>query len=178
MNSYIQISKLNDFLFCPYSVYIHSIYSGFNPRGYHRTHQVAGKIVHETIDRKTYSTSRFLLQGLEVYSEKYNLIGKIDVFDSKKGFLIERKYKIKQIFVGYKFQLYAQMFCLKEMNYKVKKMFLHSLSDNKRYEIPFPNKKELLEFEKLIKTMKEYKPKFKKTNDNKCKNCIYKPLCH
>jgi len=178
MNSYIQISKLNDFIFCPYSVYIHSIYSDFNPRGYHKTHQVVGKIVHETIDKKTYSTSRFLLQGLEVYSEKYNLVGKIDIFDSKKGFLIERKYKIKKSFDGYKFQLYAQMFCLEEMNYKIKKMFLHSLSDNKRYEVPLPNKQELLEFEELIKTIKEYKPELKKINKNKCKNCIYKPLCH
>ena len=79
-----------------------------------------------------------------------------------KRILIERKYKIKQIFVGYKFQLYAQNVLSKRNELQSKKMFLHSLSDNKRYEIPFPNKKELLEFEKLIKTMKEYKPKFKK----------------
>ena len=34
-----------------------------------------------------------MLQSITVYSEKYNLSGKIDLYDSKKFQLIERKKK-------------------------------------------------------------------------------------
>ena len=39
-----------------------------------------------------------MLQGIPVYCEKYNLIGKIDTFDSVKGILTERKKKIKMVY--------------------------------------------------------------------------------
>lgn len=180
MNSYIQISKLNDFIFCPYSVYLHSIYDNFSSKGYHDTYQTIGKIAHESIDERKYTTSKSVLQGLEVYCEKYNLIGKIDTFDCDKGVLVERKFKVKKIFDGYKFQLYAQMFSLEEMGYKIKEMFIHSLSDNKRYKISLPDKEETLRFEKLVEDIKKYKPRLVKgeINPKKCEHCIYKPLCH
>ena len=179
MNNYIQISKLNDFIFCPYSVYLHSVYKDFNQKIYHSRFQTRGKICHQPIDRGKYTTSKYILQGINVYSEKYNLVGKIDIFDTKKGLLIERKYKIKKIYDGYKIQLYAQMFCLSEMGYKVKGLRLHSLSDNKRYEVPMPGKNEINKFEKLINEITKYQVEqgYKK-NLNKCDNCIYKPLCH
>jgi len=44
MEDYIQITKLNDFIFCPYSIYFHSIYQNYNERVYHGSAQVAGKI--------------------------------------------------------------------------------------------------------------------------------------
>src|SRR4030042_920632 len=175
MESYIQISKLNDFIFCPYSVYLHSVYENFNQKIYHSTPQTVGKICHEIIEEKRYTTSKWILQGIDVYSEKYNLAGKIDIFDIKRGELVERKYKIKQIFDGYKFQLYAQKFCLEEIGYKVKKIFIHSLSDNKRYPLALPNKAEIKKFELLIEKIKNYqveRPHFR--NNNKCTMCIYK----
>ena len=179
MEEYIQISKLNDFLFCPYSVYLHSVYEKFSQKVYHSTPQTVGKICHKNIEQGRYTTTKWILQGLGVFSEKYGLVGKIDIFDIKKGWLIERKYKVKKIFDGYKFQLYAQMFCLEEMGYKVKALFIQSLSDNKRYQIFLPDAKEVKKFELLIEKIKNYRvnqeyPK----NSNKCSYCIYKPLCH
>ncbi|MFH1462328.1 MAG: type V CRISPR-associated protein Cas4 [bacterium] len=178
MESYIQISKLNDFIFCPYSVYLHSVYEKFNQKTYHSTFQTVGKICHENIEQKRYTTASWILQGLEVFSEKYGLIGKIDIFDTKKGHLVERKYKVKKIFDGYKYQLYAQMFCLEEMGYRIKSLFIQSLSDNKRYKIPLPNKEEIEKFELLIEEIKNYQSseRFRK-NFKKCLNCIYKSLC-
>ncbi|MCM8787640.1 MAG: type V CRISPR-associated protein Cas4 [Candidatus Omnitrophica bacterium] len=179
MDDYIPISKINDFLFCPYSVYLHSVYERFSQRVYHSTPQTIGKIYHQTIEEKKYTTSKFILQGINVYSPKYNLLGKIDIFDTKNGALAERKYKVKKIFDGYKYQLYAQMFCLEEMGYKVKKLFIHSLSDNKRYKIPLPNKNEINKFEMLIEKINNYQASQKyPKNLNKCAKCIYKPLCH
>jgi len=180
MDDHIQISKINDFIFCPYSVYLHSIYEDFNSNEYHQQPQIVGKLSHRSIDQKTYTTSKFVLQGINVYCEKYNLIGKIDTFDIQKGILVERKYKIKQIFDGYRFQLYAQMFSLEEMGFNVKKLYIQSLSDNKRYPIQMPTNKDIEEFERLIDRIKNYRPENKEkiTYNNKCNNCIYKPLCH
>ncbi|MEK7453201.1 MAG: type V CRISPR-associated protein Cas4 [Patescibacteria group bacterium] len=180
MEEYIQISKLNDFIFCPRSMYLHSIYESFNEKVYHETPQVIGKIKHATIDEKRYSTRKDILQGSEVYSQKYNLVGKIDIYDKKKGELVERKTKIQKIYDGYKYQLYAQYFCLKEEGYDVKKIFLHSLNDNKRYEIELPDELETKKFEFLISNILNFdilKNNNLKQNPNKCEKCIYRHLC-
>lgn len=180
MEHYMQISKLNDFIFCPRSVYLKSVYDTYEQKTYHRTPQVVGKIKHQTIDQKRYSTSKYILSGTEVYSEKYNLVGKIDIFDRKKGLLVERKYQVKKIYDGYRYQLYAQMFCLQEMGYAVKAIKVHSLVDNKRYAVPMPNEVDIKEFEMLVKTMQTFNAADAPILENsaKCAQCIYKPLCH
>ena len=94
MESYIQISKLNDFLFCPKTLYLHSIYESFGQKTYHQTPQIAGKIKHENIDQSRYSTAKKYLQGLEVASEEYGILGKIDLYDQESKTLIERKNKV------------------------------------------------------------------------------------
>ena len=50
---------------------------------YHEKPQINGKHAHRTIDFQTYSSSKRYLQGLPVYSEKYNLVGKIDIYDTE-----------------------------------------------------------------------------------------------
>lgn len=63
--------------------------------------QLNGTNAHKHSDSATYSTEKSMLQGVSVYCEKYNLIGKIDVFDEKTGVLTERKKKIKTVYDGY-----------------------------------------------------------------------------
>lgn len=181
MEDYIQISKLNDFIFCPYSIYLHSVYENFDSKTYHRTAQTVGKIAHKPVDNQTYTTSARVLQGLEVCSEAYGLAGKIDTFDIESGALVERKYRIKKIFDGYRYQLYAQMVCLRDMGYSVKSLAFQSLSDNKRYKIPLPleNEEEFRKFKNLIEEMRNYRPKVPECkNEKKCEQCVYQPLCH
>lgn len=179
MEPYIQISKINDFIFCPKSLYFHSIYENFSEKAYHQSPQVKGKIKHESIDRGKYSTAKRYLQGLEVYSEKYNLTGKIDIYDKEERALIERKNKIATIYDGYKYQLYAQYFCMEEMGYEVEKMFLYSMTDNKKYEIDLPKEAELEKFEKIIDEIKDFNILNNNYEKNlaKCARCIYKELC-
>ncbi len=177
MENYIQISKINDFLYCPLSLYLHTIYENFDQRGYHETAQVAGKLVHENIEDGTYSSAKRFVQGIDVYCERYGLIGKIDIYDQTGKTLIERKNKIKNIYLGYKYQLYAEMFCMEEMGYKVEKMFLHSLSDNKRYEVGLPSAEEILEFEQTLQKMRSFSPKdITEHSCAHCQNNIYSPL--
>lgn len=159
MEPYIQISKINDFMYCPASLYLHGMYEGFSQRSYHEKPQVVGKINHEAIDEKTYSTAKRFFVGIEVYSEQYNVMGKIDIYDRETEILIERKTRIKQVYDGYRYQLYAQYFCLAEMGYPIQKLVLRSLEDNKRYELPIPSEKETREFEDVLRAIRAFDPK-------------------
>ena len=178
MEPYIQISLLNDFIFCPRSIYFHWLYAKYAAKNYKDTPQVVWTLKHETIDTQNYSSRKNILQGISIYSDKYGIAWKIDLFDSEKGELIERKNKIKKIYDGYIWQVYAQYFCLMEMWYTVKKIFLHSLSDNQRFQIPLPTKKKIQEFTNLVQKLKTFDlhSPFKQ-NPEKCKQCIYRELC-
>lgn len=161
-------------MFCPKSLYLHSVYSSFNTSIYHDTPQTVGSITHENIEDQTYTTSNHILQGLSVYSSRLGIKGKIDVYDAKNKYLIERKYRVKQVYTGFKYQLYAQMYCLLEAGFKVKRLFLHSLSDNKRYEIILPGKAEKKEFEDVISHMKLFDAvSIRNHSCSHCANNIY-----
>ena len=180
MEAYISISFLNDFIFCPRSIYFHQVYQTFNTAIYHEDIQTKGRIAHLNIDRKKYSTKKDILQGLPVYSSKYSLCGKIDLFDKEKGILIERKKKVVKIYDGFVFQMYAQYYCLKEMGYQVQTLRIHSLDDNKNYFISLPEENTQMQykFNNLLKQIRSFDlEKDFSPNINKCRKCIYKNLC-
>lgn len=178
MEPYILISNLNDFIFCPRSIYFHNLYGGYTQKNYHRKAQTRGKAAHKTIDEDEYSTSKHIITSLPVYSQTYGIGGKIDIYDSKKKILIERKYKITTIYDGYRYQLYAQYFAMIEAGYEVEKLAFHSLSDNKRHFIDIPDTTEVSVFNNLVNEMKSFDPTDDfSPNVNKCNNCIYNELC-
>lgn len=181
MESYISISFLNDFIFCPRSIYFHQIYAGYDTRVYQQKPQIAGKAAHLSIDHKTYSSDSLVLTGIEVYSEKYRLHGKIDVFNSASGILTERKREIKTIYDGYIFQVYAHYWCLTEMGYPVKAIRIHDLIHNKNYPVKLPTDDPQMQanFEKLIEKINSFdmlEESFKPL-EAKCRKCIYSNLC-
>ncbi len=180
MEQYIQITKLNDFTFCPLSLYFHGLYEKYDQNLYHEEAQKAGKIRHENIDEGRYSSRKRYLQGLPVYSARFGLCGKIDIYDREEKSLIERKNKVEKIYDGYKYQLYAQMECMMEMGYEVEKLFIHSLSDNKRYEIRMPDFEDMEALIKIINNInKTDLYNFQKgANPKKCDKCIYRELCN
>ena len=136
-----------------------------------------GTIKHESVDNGTYSTARRYVTGLEIYSEKYGIAGKLDVYDKEHKAIIERKTRIKQIHLGYRYQLYAQYLCATEMGYEVEKLFLHSLEDNKRYPISLPEGEELTAFERTIEEMNHFDiTKYKDHLCERCSSSIYGPL--
>ena len=180
MEAYLPISYLNDFIFCPRSIYFHQLYGRASQKLYHTTAQTRGKAAHKTIDNQRYTTSKAVLQGLEVYSEKYLIGGKIDIYDQSKLLLIERKKKIKTIYDGYIYQLYAQYHCLTEMGYEVRKLKLYSMDDNKSYPVKLPDEDNArqVNFVNLIVRMQDYRLTDPFTpNKAKCARCIYHNLC-
>ncbi len=47
VETYIQISKLNDFIFCPKSLFLHTIFEKFSQNNYHSKFQSRGKFSHK-----------------------------------------------------------------------------------------------------------------------------------
>lgn len=180
MDNSISFANLNDFIFCPISIYFHKLYGNQAEITYQNKVQILGLNAHQTIDSHTYSSSKKILQGIDCYCEKYNLVGKIDLYDIEKGVLTERKRTIKTVFDGYVFQLYAQYFALKEMGYNCKIIRLYSYTDNKIYlqSLPEDNKEMLNKFENLLKMIKQFDmDHFVQSNKSKCQHCIYEPAC-
>lgn len=179
MENPLNITALNDFIFCPISIYFHGLYNDMETMLYQSAPQINGKAAHQTIDSHTYSGSA-CLQSLDVYCEKYNLIGKIDLYDKKQKCLIERKKKVKTVYDGYVFQLYAQYFAMCEMGYDVHSLTIRSMDDNKNYSIDLPenNKAMFLKFEDTLRQISEFDiNSFEQNNREKCKMCIYSPYC-
>ncbi len=181
MEAYIPFAFLNDFIFCPRSIYYHNLYGSFNDQMYKGTAQTEGTLAHHTIDTQKYSTSKGVLQGMEVYCHQYKLMGKIDIYDSKKKALIERKNHINQIHIGYKFQLFAQYYALIEMNYEIESMFLYDMSKNIKHLVLLPEDDLIgfIQFEVCIENLINYSllNSAFEANPEKCKKCIYYLLC-
>lgn len=180
MDDCIIISNINDFMFCPVSIYFHNLYGYQDGILYKRVAQIKGQNIHETIDNNKYSTKKNIITSLTVYSEKYNVVGKIDIYDGEKNILIERKSKVKNIFDGMIFQLYAQYFCMIEMGFKVEKLQIRSIQDNKVYNIKLPENDELMykKFEETLYSIRAFDMEsFEQKSPNKCYNCIYEPAC-
>ena len=175
---YISISTLNDFVFCPYSIYLHNVYENTDESLFHATPQTRGRIAHETVDEKKSSTRKDVLQALPVYSEKYGLMGKIDVYKIKEKYLVERKYQLRQIYQGQIYQLWAQMFCLQEMGYVVEHLAFYEISTKRTTPINLPTCDDIQHFELFLRSFRNYDPTSPFIpNINKCRHCIYCNLC-
>lgn len=176
----ITITTLNDFIFCPVSIYFHSLETDAEKLTYQDHYQLNGSSAHEKSDSGTYSDRKDMCQGMSVYCEKYDLCGKIDTFDIRTGKLTERKKMISRIYDGYVFQIYAQYFALTEMGYDVKQIVLYSMDDNKSYKLklPYEDPEMFKRFETLLITIKEFSMEgFEQRDIQKCMKCIYEPLC-
>lgn len=179
MTDYITISSLNDFIFCPYSIYLHNVYMETDETMYHATPQTKGRAAHETVDNKTASNRADDILSLPVYSEVYGLMGKIDIYKLKEKKLIERKYQLKQIFLGQIYQLWGQMLCLQEMGYEVKSLAFYETSTNKMISVAIPTENDLLKFKMFLHRFRTFNPDTTSftINHNKCIHCVYCNLC-
>ena len=178
MKELIPISKLNDFDFCPYSIYLQNVYMDTDGDLYRAQPQTRGHNAHRKVDDKMTSTSNNVIESLPVISQELGLYGKIDVYDSAKKRLIERKFSLKNLFRGKYYQLWAQYFCLIEMGYVVNSIAFYEISTHKTIEIPVPQKEQRIELGRIIEAYLNFDPKSPiNVNHNKCTHCIYCNLC-
>ena len=176
----IKISEINDFVFCPVSIYFHHLLGQLDGVLYYEKAQIEGKQVHKSIDLNQYSTSSEVITSLDVCSNNLGIIGKIDVFHCDTSILVERKKHIKKIYDGQIFQIYAQYYCMKEMGYLVKRLRLYSYDDNRSYEIPLPEEDALLKeaFFNTLDNMRTFNiQKYRPNSVDMCRHCIYEEIC-
>jgi len=176
----ILMSNINDFLFCPVSIYFHNLMGNADRMMSQSKFQINGTDAHKTIEAGEYTSRKDVLQGVEVYCERYGLNGMIDLFDIKKEIITERKKKVSQLYDGQIFQVYGQYFALKEMGYEVKKIKVYSMDDNRTFDIIIPEDDPVMmeRFESTLSDMRTFNPdNYVQTNPRKCSNCIYEPMC-
>ena len=179
MEELLPITNLNDFLFCPRSLYFGNIFrNSLGQDGYQQTPQKIGLAAHQSIDTSSYSTRKNVLTGLMVVCEEFGLIGRIDVYDGDTQILTERKWSVSAVWEGFRLQLHAQFFALKEMGIPVISLRLHSKKDNRTYEVPLPDAKDSLRLSEVIAQMRSFRfdAPFE-VNHRKCHGCIYRELC-
>jgi CRISPR-associated protein Cas4 len=169
MEPLIAISTINDFLFCPRSLYMHVAAGDISPKSYQDTPQINGNEAHAAVDERRYSNRKNILQGMNIYSEELGIQGKLDTFDTETGELVERKAKISQVYEGYYMQLYAEYFCLLEMGYRPKKLAFYSMKNNKKYKVKVPAEKETHRLKEIITEMQNFTPE--KLLAHHCANC-------
>lgn len=180
MENIISATYLNDFIFCPASLYFHRMYMELDNSVFQETVQINGTNAHRTVDQGEYSTRKDIVTALDAYSEKFNIICRVDILDKSRKTIVERKNVIHKIYDGFVFQMYAQFFAVTEMGYEVEHLELYSMLDNKKYTIPLPNEDLMMldKFEKTIDAMQKFDiNNFKQTNIEKCVNCIYEAVC-
>jgi len=178
MDNLIPISFLNDFVFCPYSIYLHNVYVGTEEQLIHALPQVKGKDYHKNIDQKKYQGKNWLL-GLPVASMELGVKGVIDIYRPSERILIERKYQLRNLYRGQILQLWAQYYCLTEMGYEVSKLEFQTKNNNESRSIELPGPPQKNELIYFISTIRHFDPESVfETNPNKCRNCIYINLCH
>ncbi len=175
---YITFTQINDFLYSPASLYMHGSFADKASGSFKAKAQIAGTLEHEAIEEGRYSSHKDILQAKTIYSEKYKILGKIDIFNTKTGELIERKNRVSAIYRGLVYQVWAQYFALREMGYDVKKLYIYSKQDNKKYEIKKPTQKDEEEFADLLRKMRTMNPMelLQHSADANAKQSIYGEL--
>ncbi len=183
METFLQITYLNDFVFCPYSIYLHQVFDNNVEDLYSANPQQKGKAEHYDIDvSEKVETERSrepnILKGIYVISTKLGVYGKIDtlyVLDKK---LVESKYSITTLYQGYYYQLWSQYYALIEMGYEVEQLSFYSIKDCKEYPIALPNRENLKELRNHIRKIARFDFGSEiKVNPTKCRHCIYASLC-
>ncbi len=100
METFMPITYLNDFVFCPYSIYLHQVFDNNSEDLYSANPQQIGKSAHVDIDSFEKNEKPETLKGIYVISNKLGVYGKIDTYSVNNKKLIESKYEIKTLYQG------------------------------------------------------------------------------
>lgn len=179
METFLPISYLNDFLFCPYSIYLHQVFDNSSEIVYTAFPQQTGKSAHAAIDTDHGNPKESsIIKGAYVISNRLGIYGKIDTFHVKKHKLVESKYQINTIYLGFYYQLWAQYFALTEMGYQVDEICFYSIRDRQSHPVQLPSLKEYNELKQHIRKIARFDFEEKiNVNPAKCHHCIYASLC-
>lgn len=98
MNVNTSLTTLNDFIFCPYSIYLHKTYMETDEDIFKTIVQLSGTNAHKATDSKKGSSRSCDILSLPVCSNSLGLYGVIDLYRGNTATLIERKLRLNHIF--------------------------------------------------------------------------------
>lgn len=178
MDDFILLSELNDFIFCPYSIYLHNVYMDSDEDLYHAVPQQRGRNAHAAVDTHAYSTRKGDITSMSVRSEEFGIMGKIDIYRGAEATLIERKYELRNIYRGQLYQLWGEALCMMEMGYEVRQIGFHEIVSNRFTPIALPSQADKEELRDLVRRFRDYSPNDPlQVSPNKCAHCIYCNIC-
>lgn len=181
METFLPITYLNDFVFCPYSIYLHQVFDNNAEDLYSASPQQRGRIAHSDIDEfdvPTKPDEEKTLKGIYVISMKLGIYGKIDTYYTEEKKLVESKYQIQTLYRGYYYQLWSQYFALTEMGHPVHSLYFYSIRDRRCFDVPIPTEKDFQELKAHIRQIAWFNFEgFTQANFQKCMHCIYTSLC-
>ncbi len=179
METFLPLSYLNDFIFCPYSIYLHQVFDNTKEEVYSAQPQQKGKSQHQIKEQIELADNKVkVLSEIYVISNTLGVYGKIDQYYPTEKKLIERKYSITTIYRGYYYQLWSQYIALQEMGFEVKSIYFQTIKNNQTIAVNLPTKRDIEELKNHIKKIARYD--FNQNinvNPEKCKRCIYAALC-
>ena len=94
MEETILISYLNDFIFCPVSIYFHKLYGKLDKKLYQSEYQINGTNAHKAIDNKKYNV-KLPADDNDMNTKFEDLIKEIHEFDIE-NFKQTKKKKCKK----------------------------------------------------------------------------------
>lgn len=181
METYLPITYLNDFVFCPYSIYLHQVFDNNAEDLYSANPQQRGKAAHFDIDvfeQEEKAPEKETLKGAYVISNKLGVYGKIDTLFVEEKRLVESKYEIKTLYRGYYYQLWCHYYALTEMGYAIEILQFFSIKDQRTFDIGIPTEEDYKELKNHIKKIAWFNFESAiNVNPEKCKRCIYASLC-
>ncbi|OCL26497.1 CRISPR-associated protein Cas4 [Orenia metallireducens] len=177
---YFPLSALNTYIYCPYRMYLVYI-CGEWEENYHTT---KGTLDHELVHSEISRYREGYKQTTQVYvkSDKYRLVGKIDVVEERNDeiYPVEFKKGNSSEWVNNKLQLCAQAICLEEqLGIEIERGYLWFLDSYRRKEVEFTKKlraETINNTQEALAIIEEGRVP-KRASINRCKGCSIRGIC-
>ena len=175
------LSALQHYSYCPRQCALIHVEQAFAEN----VHTMRGNAVHERVDEPGFEekTNVRVERALQVWSEKFGLIGKCDVVEflpDGTPYPVEYKHGVKRVKLHDDMQLAAQAMCLEEMTGKpVLRGAIYHHSSRRRREVNITPelRAQVVEIADAIRTMLASGTLPPPANDARCKECSLNDIC-
>ncbi|SNY41132.1 CRISPR-associated exonuclease, Cas4 family [Orenia metallireducens] len=177
---YVPLSAINAYNYCPYRVYLEYVRCEWQDNA----HTIEGVLRHERAHSGNERYDKDKKQSTQIYvkSDKYRLVGKIDIVEEKLGKIYPVEYKKGRAgkWINDHLQLCAEALCLEEqLDIRIDKGYLWYFGSRSREEVEFDSKlrKETIDASREILKIMKGKMIPESKYSNRCRACSMSGIC-